>query len=80
MRTMILSVWDDFSKWVSVDWSETTYIIIMCALGILAMMGILAFFKGDKYHKEQKPFKWATLVGCIICLGLIALFSAARFT
>ena len=79
MVSMLCSLWDDFSKWVSVDWSNTTYIIVVCVLGILGVMGLLSFLKGPKYNKDKKPFKWGTLVLSLLLFGILAIISCARF-
>ena len=44
MKSMMLSLWDDFRKLISVDMSQTTYIIIACVLGICGMLALLSFF------------------------------------
>ncbi len=79
MKTMLLSLWDDFSNWVTLGWSDTTYIIVMCVLGIFAMVNILNFLKGNKFNKDKKPFKWPSLVICLVLFAIMAVLSMARY-
>lgn len=78
MNSMLLSLWDDFTKWVSVDWSQTTYIIVVCIFGLLGLLSLLSFFKGN--FDKGKKVKWSKLILALLLFGLLALVSFARFT
>ncbi len=77
MFSMLCSLWDDFSMWVTDQWSQTTYLLVACAFGILGLMALLSFFK-NSFNKGQKP-KWGTLILSIVLFALLAVVSAARF-
>ena len=77
MKSMMLSLWDDFRKLVSVDMSQTTYIIIVCVLGICGMLALLSFFKGN--YNKGKSVKWGKIVVAVLMFGILALLSAVRF-
>lgn len=77
MFTMLCNAWDKFSMWVTDEWSQTTYIIVMSVLGVCGLLLFLAFFK-ESFDKGKRP-KWLKLIGSLLLFGLLALFSAARF-
>ncbi|MBP3431280.1 MAG: hypothetical protein J6K39_00240 [Clostridia bacterium] len=77
MMSMLCGLWDDFSAWVTLEWSQMTYVLVMCALGILGTFGLLSFLKQSK-GKEKKPFKWSSLVLCLLLYGLLAVLAFAR--
>ena len=70
MMSMICSVWDDITKWVS-SWNQTTFIIIACVFGLCGLMGVLSFFK-KSINKDKKP-KWGILIVSVLCFVLMAL-------
>ena len=77
MMSMICNIWDDFSLWVS-SWSSLTYILIMCALSIVALVNILDFLKGNKFNKDKKPFKWVSLVLTLVLFAIIIVLAVAK--
>lgn len=77
MKSMMLSLWDDFRKLISVDMNQTTYIIIVCVLGICGMLALLSFFKGN--YNKGKGIKWGKIVVAVLMFGILALISAVRF-
>lgn len=77
MFSMLCSLWDDFSMWVTNQWSQTTYIIVVCVLGVLGLMALLSFFKGS-FDKGKKP-KWGILIFSIILFAILAVICFARF-
>ena len=77
MLSTLCSIWDDFKSWVTVGWSQTTYIIVVCVLGVLGLFTLLSFFK-KSFDKGKKP-KWALLILAIILFAILALISWARF-
>lgn len=77
MFSMLCSLWDDFSMWVTNQWSQTTYIIVVCVLGVLGLMALLSFFK-TSFDKGKKP-KWGTLILSIILFAILAVICFARF-
>ena len=68
--------WTDFKQWVSVEWSDTVFALVLCILGICIAGVLLTFFK--KAVNKGK-LKWANIVLIIILGGLIALFAFARY-
>ena len=74
---MLCSLWDDFKQWVTVGWNQTTYIIVVCVLGVLGLFSLLSFFKGS-FNKGKKP-KWLQLVFALLLFGILALITWARF-
>ena len=79
MMSMLCSLWDKISTWVTDSWTQLTFVIVVCAFGILGTMALLAFLKGPKFNKDKKPFKWGSLILCLLMYGLLALVCAARF-
>lgn len=77
MMSMICNIWDDFSLWVS-SWSQLTYILVMCALSIVALVNILGFLKGNKFNKDKKPFKWISLVLTLVMFAIILVLALAK--
>ncbi|MBE7076069.1 MAG: hypothetical protein E7375_03275 [Clostridiales bacterium] len=77
MLSTLCSIWDDFCAWVSVGWTQTTFIIVVCVFGILGLMSLLSFFK-QSFDKGKKP-KWFQLILSLILLGLMAVVCIARF-
>lgn len=78
MNFMLCSLWDNFSKWVSVDWTKTTYAIVLTVLGIAGIISFLSFFKANT-KDSGKLTKWSSLLFSIICFALVALLVAAKF-
>lgn len=68
--SMLCSFWDDVVNWVS-NWSQTTFIIVVCIFAICGLMGLLSFFK-KSINKDKKP-KWGVLVVSILCFVILAL-------
>ncbi len=79
MRTLLLNLWDDFSNWVTHVWSPATYAIVVTIFGLIALTCILGFLKGPKFNKDVKPFKWGSVVICVVCLLVIGVISLARY-
>ncbi len=77
MNSMLLSLWDDFRNWVTVGWSQTTYIIVVCVFGLCGLLSLLSFFKGN--FNKGKKIKWGSLVIALIMFALLAVVSIARY-
>lgn len=77
MNSVMLSLWDTFRHWVSVDWSATTFAIVVSLLGVCALLGLLSFFKGN--FDKGKPIKWGKVVLIVLLLGIVTLLAVARF-
>lgn len=77
MMAMLLNMWDDFSNWVTVGWSQLTYILVMCMLGIIACTTLLGFLKQS--NKDKKAFKWSSLFICIVMFVIMFVLSYARY-
>lgn len=77
MSSMLLSLWTRFRQWVSVDWSQTTFFIILGVLVVCALLLLQTFLKKST---KGKGIKWASVVLLILLLGIVALLSVARFT
>lgn len=74
---MLLSIWDDFRNWVTIDWSQTTYILVVCIFGLCGLMALLSFFKGN--FNKGKKIKWGKIVLAVFMFALLAVISAARY-
>ncbi len=74
---MLLSIWDDFSNWVTLEWSQTTYILVVCIFGLCGLMALLSFFKGN--FNKGKKIKWGKIVLAVFMFALLAVVSYARF-
>lgn len=79
MRALLLNIWDDFSNWVTHGWTDLTYILVVGAFGLIALVSLLGFLKGPKFNKDVKPFKWGSVVLCILSLLIIGVISLARY-
>lgn len=79
MFSLMLSIWDDFSEWVSTKWSQPVFFLVIAFLGIFGVMGILGFLKGNKFDKDKKPFRWSSLVMSVICFAVMAVLCMAKF-
>lgn len=77
MNSMLLSLWDDFRNWVTVGWSDTTYIIVVCVFGICGLLSLLSFFKGN--FNKGKKVKWGSIVLSLVLFALLAVVSIARY-
>ena len=73
---MRCSIWDDFKTWIIDGWSETTFILVICVLGVLGLMALLLFFK-KSFDKGKKP-KWGVLILALILFGVLAFLSVIR--
>ena len=76
MKSMLCNIWDDFCLWVY-GWGDVTFAIVMGVLGVLALLGLLTFFKGN--FDKGKKIKWLKLIGALLLFGLLALLAVARF-
>ena len=76
MISMLCGIWDDFKAWVTLGWSQTTFIIVVCVLGILGLMTLLSFFK--KTYNKGKAIKWGQLILALVLFAILAVISAAR--
>ncbi len=77
MFSMLCSLWDNFTMWVSNGWSQTTYIIVVCVFGLCGLLALLSFFK-KSFDKGKKP-KWGMLILSLIMFALLAVVCVARF-
>ena len=78
MLSMLCSMWDDFSNWVTNSWSDATFIIVVVIFGVLGLMALVSFFK-KSFDKGKKP-KWLTLILAIILLVLMGVVIYARYS
>ena len=77
MESMLLSLWTRFRTWVTVDWSATTFYIVLSVLGVCVLMLLLGFLKGN--YNKGKPIKWGNVVLLVILAALIGFLSYVRF-
>lgn len=77
MKIMLCNIWDDFSNWVTLQWTQTTYIIVLSVFVLCGLLGALSFFK-KSINKDKRP-KWGILVVSIICFALAVVLALARF-
>ncbi len=75
--SMLCNLWTDFQDWISHDWSDVTFYIVISILTILGLLALSTFVKGS-YNKEGK-IKWLKLIGSIICLAVVAVLCVAKF-
>ena len=75
--SMLCSLWTDFQDWISHDWSDVTFYVVMSILAIIGLLALGSFVKGS-YNKEGKV-KWLKLVGSVICLAIVAVLCVAKF-
>lgn len=78
MSSMLLGLWENFRKWVSVDWSAVTFAIVLSVFGICVLMLLSTFLK-ENFNKG-KSIKWGKIVLLVILLGIMALLFYVRFT
>lgn len=78
MNFMMCSVWDNFSRWVSLEWTQTTYAIVLTVFAVAGILGFLSFFKANKKDQE-KIAKWGMLLVPIVCFAIVAILVAAKF-
>ncbi len=76
MMSLLCNIWDKFSRWVSFEWSQLTFVLVICALAIMGLLAFLAFFK-KSINKDKRP-KWGMLVLAIIMFALMAVLFAAN--
>jgi hypothetical protein len=77
MGSMLLDVWGTIKHWIGVTWAQSTYIIVVCVLGVCGLLLLSSYLKGN--FNKGKKIKWGPLVLALVLFGLLALVSAARF-
>lgn len=77
LDSMLLNLWGKISDWVTNGWSQTTYIIVMCVLGVCGLLLLSSYLKGN--FNKGKKIKWGPLVLALILFALLALITAARY-
>lgn len=77
MRFMLCNIWDNFSNWVSLQWTPTTFIIVLSVFVLCGLLGVLSFFK-KSINKDKRP-KWGVLIVSIICFALAVVISLAKY-
>ncbi|MBR1890826.1 MAG: hypothetical protein IJ817_04050 [Clostridia bacterium] len=77
MVSMLLGLWTNFRKWVSVDWSDRTFYIVLSVLGVCMLLLLVSFFKAN--INKGKSIKWVNLVLLIIIAAILTVLSIARF-
>ena len=70
-------LWQKFSLWVTLEWSNLTFIAVITVFAVLGLMAVLSFFK-KSVNKDKKP-KWGPIVLCAISFIIVAVLCAARF-
>ena len=75
--SMLCNLWTDFQDWISHDWSDVTFYIVISILTILGLLALSTFVKGS-YNKEGK-IKGLKRVGSVICLAVVAVLCVAKF-
>ena len=74
MNALLLGFWETIKHFVTIDLTQTTFILLV---GMLAFLG---FFKAaTKSANNSKPIKWGSLILAIIMFGLVALLCSLRF-
>ncbi len=74
---MLKSVWEVIKNFFSDTLSQTSYIFIICALVICALLLLSSYLKVNV--GKGTTMKWKPLVGALILLGIAVLVSVLRF-
>ena len=69
--SMLCNLWTDFQHWISNDWTDVTFYIVMSIFAIIGLLA-LAYDKGGK-------IKWLKLIASIIFLAIVAVLCVAKF-
>lgn len=77
MISMLLSLWDDFRNWVTVDWNDTTFAIVISVLGVCGLLCFVSFVKGN--FNKGKKIKWGQLVLALVLFVILGVISYARY-
>ena len=70
MMSMLCNVWQDFSNWIRLGWSDVTFGLVISIFALCGVLSLLTFFK-KSFDKGKKP-KWGMLVLAIIMFALLA--------
>lgn len=76
--SLLLDAWGDFCNWISTDWSDTTFYIVMAVMMAIGLLTLVTFIKSS-YGKDGK-IRWMQLIFAIIFLGLTTVLCIAKFT
>ncbi len=77
MISTLCNFWDDFSSWVTVGWTDTTFAFILTAFLVLGLLSLLSFFK--KNFNKGKKVKWFNIFFCALMFVCVGILCAARF-
>ncbi len=77
MNGMLLSLWGKMRDWVTNGWTQTTYIIVVCILGVCGLLLLSTYLK--KNFNKGKKVKWGPLILAIILFVLLGLVTALRY-
>ncbi len=77
MNSMLLSFGGKIKDWVTITWSQTTYIIVVCVLGVCGLLLLSSYLKTN--FNKGKKVKWGPLVLALILFGLLAAVTALRY-
>ena len=75
--SMMLGLWNDFSNWITNTWSDVTFLIVVSIFGILGLLALLSFFKGN--FDKGKKVKWLKLVFALVMFGLLTLLCCVKY-
>ena len=75
--SMLCNLWTDFQHWISNDWTDVTFYIVMSIFAIIGLLALVSFVKGS-YNKDGK-IKWLKLIGSVVCLAIVGVLCAAKF-
>ncbi len=80
MNALLLGFWETIKHFVTIDLTQTTFILLVGIIGVLGLLAFLGFFKAaTKSANNSKPIKWGSLILAIIMFGLVALLCSLRF-
>lgn len=74
---VLCNVWTDFQDWISHDWSDTLFYVILSIFAICALL-LLSTFVKSSYNKEGKV-RWLKLVGSVLLFAVVAVLCVAKF-
>ena len=77
--SMLCNLWTDFQDWISHDWSDVTFYVVISILAIIGLLALSSFVKRSYNNNKDGKIKWLKLVGSIILLAIVAVLCVAKF-
>ncbi len=80
MISMLCNIWLDFCDWVSNDWTDLTFYIVVSILAICGLLSLSVFVKKSYNYNKDDKIKWGQLVLAILLIGIVVVLCVAKFT